>query len=121
MHELSICDAISRAVLQRAEGRRVRTVRLQVGALRQVVPDTLVFCWSLAAVDPALVGSELEIEVVPGEVECRDCGVRSRLDRFVLRCAACEGPVTVVAGEDLVVVSMDVEPSGVEPSGVQPV
>jgi hydrogenase nickel incorporation protein HypA/HybF len=110
MHELSICDSIARAATQHADGRRVRSVQLRVGALRQVVPDTLIFCWSVVSRGPLLEGSTMDIEQVPGVIECRDCGTRSELNRFVLRCPDCAGgAVTVVAGEELLIVSIDVD------------
>jgi hydrogenase nickel incorporation protein HypA/HybF len=109
VHELSLCDSIARAAIQNAGGRRVRSVQLQVGALRQVVPDTLIFCWSVVGRGPLLEGSVLTIDLVPAEIECRDCGARSKLSRFVLSCPDCSGrAVTVVAGEELLVVSIDV-------------
>jgi hydrogenase nickel incorporation protein HypA/HybF len=109
VHELAICESIARTVTQHAAGRPVRAVKLRVGALRQVVPDSLVFCWSIVARDPVLQGSVLDIEPVAAEVECVECGARSPLSRFVLRCPACEGLVSVLAGEELLVVSIDVE------------
>lgn len=108
MHELSICAAIARAVLHHAGGRKVSSVKLQVGSLRQVVPDTLVFCWSIAAGDPLLEGSVLDVDVVPAEVECVQCGTRHILSRFVLQCPDCRGAVSVVSGEELFIVSIDV-------------
>ncbi|MCK5756142.1 MAG: hydrogenase maturation nickel metallochaperone HypA, partial [Mycobacterium sp.] len=47
MHELSLCHAIAGVVTSHAEGRPVEVVRVRVGALRQVVPDSLLFCWSI--------------------------------------------------------------------------
>ncbi|GLL04636.1 hydrogenase maturation nickel metallochaperone HypA [Dactylosporangium matsuzakiense] len=108
MHELSICEAIALAVLRHAGGRRVRSIQLQVGELRQVVPDTLVFCWSVAVRDPLLEGALLDIDVVPASVECVECGVTSRMDQFALQCRSCQGPVSVVSGEELLVVSIEV-------------
>jgi hydrogenase nickel incorporation protein HypA/HybF len=108
VHELSICTGIARAVLPHAGGRRVRSIQLRVGALRQVVPDTLAFCWTLAAVDPLLEGSVLEIDVVPAEVECVECGATHTLSRFVLQCPGCQGLVSVVSGEELLITSIDV-------------
>jgi hydrogenase nickel incorporation protein HypA/HybF len=116
MHELSICESIARAVVDHAGGRRVRSVKLRVGALRQVVPDTLAFCWEVAARGPLLEGSVLDVELVPGEVACPDCGTRSTLTRFTLRCPDCGGSVTVVAGDDLLVESIEVD--GDEPGAV---
>jgi hydrogenase nickel incorporation protein HypA/HybF len=109
MHELSICESIASAVTEHAGGRRVRSVKLRVGALRQVVPDSLEFCWSLAGRGPLLAGSVLDIELVPGEIACSACGTRSPLTRFVLRCPDCGGGVQVIAGEELLVVSIEVE------------
>lgn len=123
MHELSICEAIARTVVRHAGGRRVRSVQLRVGALRQVVPDTLAFCWSVAAFHPLLEGAELDIEVIPAEVECVECGARHRLERPVLRCPGCDGRVSVVSGEELLVASIDVVEGElmVERSGVKAV
>ncbi|HET9656508.1 MAG TPA: hydrogenase maturation nickel metallochaperone HypA [Kineosporiaceae bacterium] len=117
MHELSICDSIAKAAVRHAAGRPVLSVSLRVGALRQVVPETLAFCWPLAATHPLLAGSQLEIEAVPAAVECRECGARTELDRFAISCPACDGPVDVVSGEELLMVSLEVadpEP-GTEP------
>jgi hydrogenase nickel incorporation protein HypA/HybF len=120
VHELSLCESIARAVTREAGGRRVSSVRLRIGALRQVVPDTLVYCWSITSRGPVLDGSVLEIDYVPAEVECRDCGALSELTRFNLTCRGCGGnAVTVVSGEEMMIVSIDVaeEPG---PSAVPP-
>lgn len=120
MHELSLCESIARAVTREAGGRRVSSVRLRIGALRQVVPDTLVYCWSITSRGPILDGSVLEIEHVPAEIECRGCGTRSQLSRFNVNCPSCGGnDVTVVAGEEMLIVSIDVAESPV-PSAMLP-
>jgi hydrogenase nickel incorporation protein HypA/HybF len=117
VHELSICNSIARAAVQSAGGRRVRSVQLQVGALRQVVPDTLIFCWSVVSRGPLLEGSVLTIDLVPAEIECADCGARNMLSRFHLSCPECSGrDVTVVAGEELLLISIDVV-GDLEPPG----
>ncbi len=109
MHELSLCESIARAVTREAAGRRVSSVRLRIGALRQVVPDTLTYCWSITSRGPILDGSVLEIEHVPAEIECHGCGTRSQLSRFNVSCPGCGGnDVAVVAGEEMLIVSIDV-------------
>ena len=47
MHELALCGSIADIVDRRAAGRPVETVRLRIGELRQVVPDTLDYCWTM--------------------------------------------------------------------------
>ena len=121
MHELSLCESIARAVTREAGGRQVTSVRLRIGALRQVVPETLTYCWSITSRGPILDGSELEIEHVPAEIECRGCGTRSQLSRFNLCCPGCGGrDVTVVAGEEMLIVSIDVAETP-DPFAIPPV
>jgi hypothetical protein len=45
VHELSLCSAIADTVRDNTDGRRVERVNLRIGYLRQVVPETLEFCW----------------------------------------------------------------------------
>ena len=110
MHELSLCQAIASVVTPHAAGRRVDVVRVQVGALRQVVPDTLSFCWTLVRDHAGMSGAELELELVAAEVACRACGRQSTIaSRWSVRCPECDSPdVTVVHGEEFLVTSVDV-------------
>jgi hydrogenase nickel incorporation protein HypA/HybF len=41
VHELSLCEAIVGVVKPYADGRHVDVVRVRIGALRQVVPESL--------------------------------------------------------------------------------
>ena len=110
VHELSISNAIAKLVLAHAGGREVASVQVRVGALRQIVPDSLAFCWTMVRQQPLLEESELEIEQVPGVLECRGCGSRSTLTEFILRCPACgNGLVTVISGEEFLVTSIELQ------------
>lgn len=110
MHELSLCRAIADVVRPHAAGRRVEVVRVRVGALRQVIPETLSFCWTLVRDQQQMPDAELELEVVAAEVSCRCCGEVSQIEsRFSVRCPKCEtGEVSVVRGEEFLVTSVDV-------------
>jgi hydrogenase nickel incorporation protein HypA/HybF len=113
MHELSLCQSIY-TVVDRARGdRRVHAVNLRIGQLRQVVPETLTFCWGVVTEDGPLNGAELVVDQVPAEIACRACGARSVLDEVMLVCPAC-GAVTVdvVSGEEFLVTSLDLVPEG---------
>ena len=110
MHELSLCQAIAGVVKPHAAGRRVDVVRLQLGALRQVVPDTLLFCWTLVREHEDMPDAELELELVAAAVRCRSCGEQSEIEsRFSVACPQCQSAdVDVVAGEEFLVTSVDV-------------
>lgn len=107
MHEVSICTALAAIVERHADGRPVARVHLDVGHLRQVVPDTLRFSWELVVADTALAGSQLEITHVPAVIACRDCQARTTLEAPVFRCPCGSAAVDVVAGDELVVRSLD--------------
>jgi hydrogenase nickel incorporation protein HypA/HybF len=109
MHELSLCRAIAEVAVRHAEGRRVASVRVRVGHLRQVVPATLVGCFAVVATQTELDGAVLEIVEVPAEVRCLACGAITQLERFELRCGECGGSdLKVLAGEELCVESLEV-------------
>jgi hydrogenase nickel incorporation protein HypA/HybF len=104
MHELSIADAIVRIACTHAGDRRIETVEVKVGHLRQVVPDSLAFAFALVAEGTVAEGAELVMDVVGAAGVCRDCGVESELPGFPLACAACGSlNVELVRGEELLV------------------
>ena len=107
---MSLCRAIAGVVKPHAAGRRVDVVRVQVGALRQVVPESLSFCWSLVRDHADMPDAELELEFVAAEVACRSCGQQSEItSRFSVCCPQCDSAdVAVVHGEEFLVTSVDV-------------
>ena len=110
MHELSIAQSIVDIAVRHARGRRVSRVEVAVGHLRQVVPSALEFAFGLVADGTPVEGAELVLNVVPVTVRCRTCGEESVLDDFPLLCRACHSAdVAVIAGEELLVESLDVE------------
>ncbi len=110
MHELSLCEAIAGVVRPHAAGRHVDVVRVQVGALRQVVPESLEFCWTVIREYEDMPDARLELEFVTAEVQCRGCGQRSPIEsRWSVCCPQCgSGDVDVVAGNEFQVTSLDV-------------
>jgi hydrogenase nickel incorporation protein HypA/HybF len=110
VHELSLCEAIAGVVRPHAAGRHVDIVRVRIGELRQVVPASLEFCWSLIREYESLPDAELELELVSAEVVCRSCAQRSKIEsRWSLLCPACESAdVEVTRGNEFLVTSLEV-------------
>ena len=110
MHELSIASAIVATVERHAGGRTVTSVRVRVGRLRQVVPDSLEFCFGIVARESVCQGARLEIEVVPAVLRCAGCAHEWEIDEPPFRCPECGGgDVAAVRGEELEVESIEVE------------
>jgi hydrogenase nickel incorporation protein HypA/HybF len=136
MHELSVSSAIVETVLRHAGGRRVSTVHLQVGSLRQVVPESLDFYFGVASRDTLCEGADLDMRVVDALMRCTQCGREwdpapepvhsgdpaAMLPRF--RCPDCQAAgAEVLAGNDLLIDSIDVETrpgAGVSSNGGDP-
>jgi hydrogenase nickel incorporation protein HypA/HybF len=110
MHELSLCEAIAGVVRPYADGRHVDVVRVKIGALRQVVPESLTFCWTLVRDYEDMPDAELELEFVTAEVRCRSCGRSSTItSQWSLLCPLCESAdVEVLRGNEFLVTSLDV-------------
>lgn len=109
MHELSLCRAIIDIVHRHAAGRTVRAVNVQAGAFRQIVPDTLTYCWSLVTDGSDLAGAELRVEYLRAEIRCTRCGHVQVLDAPALVCPVCSSrQVDLIAGDEFLVSSLDV-------------
>ncbi|EON22097.1 MULTISPECIES: hydrogenase maturation nickel metallochaperone HypA [Nocardioides] len=115
MHELSLCRSIHQIVDGARQERRVLTVHLQVGHLRQVIPETLVYCWDLVTADGPLAGARLEIDHIPVVLSCHTCGAETTVEHaLVLTCSACGGGNTQpIRGEEFMVTSLDLAPARV--------
>jgi hydrogenase nickel incorporation protein HypA/HybF len=110
VHELSLCQAIAGVARSHAAGRHVDLVRVRIGTLRQVVPESLSFCWTLVREAEDMPDAELEIEHVAAEVRCHACGSQSAVTSpWSIWCPQCEATdVEVVCGNEFLVTSLDV-------------
>jgi hydrogenase nickel incorporation protein HypA/HybF len=108
MHEMAITQSVVDAVCEHAAGRRVHSVRLEVGALCAVVPDSMQFCFELATEGTAADGAQLELSVHPGMARCRTCATEFELHDPILLCPCGSADVEVLAGRDLKILSMEV-------------
>jgi hydrogenase nickel incorporation protein HypA/HybF len=108
LHELSIADAIVAIACDHAQGRRVASVAVKIGRLRQVVPDALEFAFELVAAGTDVKGAQLDVEHVAPRVWCARCELEGDVTEFPLACAKCASvDVEVVAGDELIVDSLE--------------
>ena len=121
MHEMSIVEALLEAVQRarvdalRRESRvhsdgRVLAVHVRVGGLRQVVPETLQFCYEAATRDTSLAGSRLEIERVPATARCRECRAEFAVEDNWFECPRCQTVgAELLTGQELDLTSIELE------------
>ena len=110
MHELSLSGAIVNTVVKHAADRRVTVVYLRVGALRQVVPDTLEFYFEFVARGSVCDGAVLEQELIAAVLHCRACEHEWAIEIPAFRCPDCGGSdVAIAAGNEFEVESIEIE------------
>jgi len=84
-------------------------ILLQVGRLRQAVPDRLTYCWTLVSDQTELAGTELEVDLVPVTLVCTECDfIITLANQPVLLCSRCGGSqVSVTTGKELMLTSLE--------------
>ncbi len=108
MHELAITEGLVDAVTERLPGQRVTCVRLEIGALSGVAADSVRFCFDLVTEGTSLEGAALEIALPPAVCNCRLCGMDFEPDGPIAICPCGSAEVTVLAGQDLKITSVQV-------------
>jgi hydrogenase nickel incorporation protein HypA/HybF len=95
---------------QEAGAVRIHSIRLRVGVLSGVVPDSLRFAFeSLRANTPA-EGASLEIEEIPALFWCHSCRLEYQVTNLMPKCPHCHAfSRELRAGRELEVVSLEIE------------
>ncbi|MBT8064672.1 MAG: hydrogenase maturation nickel metallochaperone HypA [Gammaproteobacteria bacterium] len=113
MHELSVCQGLLRQVdrLARENGAdAVTRIVLRIGGLSGVEPPLLQHAFEIARMGTLAQEAELAIEEGPVVVKCQECGGRSVVPVNRLLCTYCgEWKVNVVEGEELLLLSLDLD------------
>lgn len=112
MHEVGIAQSLLAALEARLPGLppgALRTVRLRLGRLSAVDPDSLAFAFECLARDTRFAGARLACERVPIRVRCDACGHEGPVEDLVFRCARCGSERTqLTAGHELEMCAVDI-------------
>jgi len=94
---------------------KIKKIRLKVGRLTAVVPESFKFCMEIITKDSPAEGAEVIIEDVPLIVECEDCHTQSELNEALFVCPKCESvKLKIISGRDLFIESIEVEENETE-------
>ena len=114
MHEFSIVSNLVKTLREelrkQPKGRaRVREVRVVVGRLHAIVPESLELAYEALTRDTPLAGSKLLLEFRPVIGMCRACGWTGGMEGPFYNCGACESTdVEITGGLELHLDSMEV-------------
>lgn len=124
VHELAIARSLI-DIVQEEAGRhglvKVVVIRLQIGVLAGVVPESLTFCFEMVSQDTLAAGAAIEIETVPLIARCSRCNVEFQVDDNIFLCPECGDPsIKLVSGRDLSIVNIEGETGEEDGSGECP-
>jgi len=93
LHELGVIIEIVKTVERIAAERkltRIDRLVLQIGELSSIVPLYIEQCYPAAVDGTLLADASLEIEIIPGNALCKDCGRVYNLLENRRICPACQ-------------------------------
>ena len=112
MHEMGIATEIVRIAIESipadlADPKVVR-INLKVGRLAAVVPQSLRFCFEVAAKETPAEGAELIIEEIAVAARCNACQHRWQIEDPVFQCPHCDsGSIEMLTGRELDIESIE--------------
>jgi len=116
MHEMSMAENILEIIghyVPEHQQPQVRVVKMRVGELSNIVPESLEFCFGAITLGGPLEQAVLQIEKVPLTLSCNACNVRSTVKFGTFACPSCASPdIVVVAGNELQVVELELDEEG---------
>lgn len=113
MHELTLAEStlqIIEAAALKAQARRISRVRLAIGALAHVDPDTLSYCCTIASRGTLAESAVFEVERVPGRAQCADCRAEVELAQVGFPCPRCGGfELNITDGDQMRILDIGIE------------
>jgi len=112
MHEISLAQDIVDLVkenLPKDVVVNVTKVRIKIGELSSVIPESLEFCFGIIAKDTPLEVAKLEIEEISIIVKCNNCSAEFSADSFCFICPECNSSdVEIIQGNEFNVVDFEI-------------
>jgi hydrogenase nickel incorporation protein HypA/HybF len=113
MHELRIAEDLSSIVLEAAANgklTKVTKVNVSFGTMIQIVPELFRAAFAEAVRDTPAACSEVEIEIIPVRIRCRNCRKEFSESEYLFSCSSCRSTeIDIVNGKELFIKSIEGE------------
>ena len=111
MHEISIVENIIKIIMAEIPKHgitRVESIRLAIGEMQQVVPDTLLFAFDVLSMDTSLKEAKLIIESIPIRGRCRVCFQDFPIENWGGKCIRCgKTDIEIISGKELDIIELE--------------
>lgn len=113
MHEMSIAQSVVDIVeeeMTRNGASILRSVRLNIGRMSAVVPDSLSFCFEVITGGTRLEGARLFMDIIPLRGFCHSCESEFEIEDYTFSCTMCGSTkIDTISGQDLSIVEIEVD------------
>ena len=113
MHETGIAVEIINIINETMRDRpatKVRQVRIMIGELTAVLPESLDFAYRALTENTPLHNSCLAITIIPVQAQCRSCNTPFTLQEFTFSCPGCgSSNIDVTTGNELYIQEIEVQ------------
>jgi hydrogenase nickel incorporation protein HypA/HybF len=113
MHEIRIAEDLSGIVLEAAVKEKlskVICVNITFGQMVQIVPDIFRFAFEEIVRDTIVQGAEINIEVLPVKMKCRNCANEFLIADNTYSCKSCSSvDLDIMQGKEIFIKSIEGE------------
>ncbi len=112
MHEMALAESVLQIIEDcsiQQRFTRVKSIRLEIGALSAVVPDALRFCFDAVTRGSIAQGAQLEIINIPGSGWCTQCEHSVPMQERYSTCPRCLGFLQPSGGMEMRVKDLEVD------------
>jgi hydrogenase nickel incorporation protein HypA/HybF len=112
MHEVSITQNLIEIINENLpdENSKLLKVRLEIGELSGVIPESIEFSYDILIKNTRLENSVIEIERIPVRVQCENCKNEFNVENLMFICPECNsGDVKILKGNELQIKDLIIE------------
>ena len=113
MHELSVTENIIKICSEEAEKHnvnRVKQIKLKVGKLSGLVPESIKYYFDIASKGTRVEGAELNIQNIPIVIKCGKCSFEGEIGDKKFYCPNCRSyNIKIIRGNEFLIDSLEVE------------
>ena len=113
MHEMALAQSmleIIREEMQRHAATVLKSVRVNIGEMSAVVPESLSFCFDVMTEGTDMEGARLIMEVIPLRGYCPGCREEFAIEDYAFVCPTCGSTrIDLMSGQELSIVEIEVD------------
>ena len=113
MHEYSITQSIVQISNEEAlkhEAKKITEIRLKIGELSGLVPESLQIYFEMISQGTLCEGAKIVVEKIAIRFMCNDCGNESGVVGGIYKCPKCDSKnIKIINGNEYMIDSMEVE------------